>query len=246
MDLAKFVWLLKESALYFPRADLLGDPHEGALPRLNVEARDRLTARAPTPGSSILNAESREDDERSHRLQPWVWAPGIDPTRPSWITNVAHVFVSCWNLSEYESAVLWSLYGKGIAIESTFAGLRDGLTTPEPVYIGRVTYIDYENDFFPADNGYHAIVHKRRYFEAEKELRAVIPGQTHADPEDDGIWTGDPRTGIAATVDLTRLVRRVWVAPGKPLIRDVVVDLVSRYGLGVEVRQSSLDDTPRY
>jgi len=236
MDLAKFVWLLKERALYLPRADLLGDPHEGSLPRRNVEARQQLH---DTLERKVAQTTGRDP-------QPFVWAPGIDPERPSWITNVALMFVSCWNLSEYENAALWSIYGKGIAIESTFAELRDGITVPESVYIGRVTYIDYEHDCFPADNGFYPIVHKRRYFEAEKELRAVIAGETHADPEDDSTWTGDPRTGIAVRIDLERLVRRVWVAPGERLIREVATDLVERYGLSVEVRQSSLDDSPRY
>ena len=40
-DLAKFVSMLQTSSLYFPRADLLDDPHEGALPRKTVEKRRR-------------------------------------------------------------------------------------------------------------------------------------------------------------------------------------------------------------
>lgn len=79
--------MLEVEALYFPRADLLGDPHEGSLPRVNAEARDALVDAVPG----------------------WVWAPGMNPERLSWITNVRAVFVSCWNLSEHESAALWTI-----------------------------------------------------------------------------------------------------------------------------------------
>lgn len=51
------------------------------------------------------------------------------------------VFVSCWNLSGYENAALWSVYGKGVAIESTYSLLRDSFDSfEEPVHIGRVHY----------------------------------------------------------------------------------------------------------
>ncbi len=40
MDLPKFVTLVEGRALYFSRADLLGDSHEGALPELNRQARE--------------------------------------------------------------------------------------------------------------------------------------------------------------------------------------------------------------
>ncbi|MFN8224152.1 MAG: hypothetical protein U0R50_13000 [Gaiellales bacterium] len=38
IDLAKLISLLDHRALYFARADTLGDPHEGALPAPTSEA----------------------------------------------------------------------------------------------------------------------------------------------------------------------------------------------------------------
>jgi hypothetical protein len=175
------------------------------------------------------------------------WAPGIDPEAPAQI-EVRQAFVSCWNLSEYESAALWHVYGRGIAIKSTFARLRDSLTTEMPVYIGTVAYIDYAHDTFPAGNAFYPLMHKRLYFETEHELRAVVPGQTHADPEDEARWTGDPRTGITVDVDLDLLVAAVYIAPtsGEIILLDVVHSLCAAFGLPASIRQSSLDQSPRF
>jgi hypothetical protein len=136
--------------------------------------------------------------------------------------NVRQVFVSRWHLSEYENAEPWQIYGKAIAIRSTFARLRDSLRTEDWVYIGQVSYIDYTRDSFPTDNTLYPLVHTRLYFENEHELRAVVTGQTHADPDHPEVWTGDPRPGIAVEVDLAALVDAVYVASGELLLLDVV------------------------
>jgi hypothetical protein len=227
MDLPKLVWLLDREALYFSRADLLGDPHEGALPEANRKAQDEF-ASAPN----------------------FQWAPGIDPDRPSAIT-VAQTFVSCWNMSDHESASLWQVYGKGVAIQTTYGELRSSLTCPERVYIGKVRYIDYRDDSFPADNAFRPLLHKRLYFENERELRAMIPGQTMAETQDEEgtprvAWTADPRLGVAASVDLEKLIRGVHVAPGETLLFDAVEALCRRFRPLVAPRQSSLDELPRF
>ena len=106
------------------------------------------------------------DSATEHTGREWDWTPGIDPDAPTLVSTVKSVFVSCWNLSEYENAALWSIYGKAVAIESTVAGLRDSFAElKESVYIGRVKYIDYQHEDFPTDNAYEAIVNKRRFFE---------------------------------------------------------------------------------
>jgi hypothetical protein len=47
-------------------------------------------------------------------------------------------------------------------------------------------------------------------------------------------------------VELGALVKQVRVAPGEPLLFDVVTSVTSQYGLDIEVSQSSLDSAPRY
>jgi len=226
MELAKFVLLLEHNALYFPRADLLGDPHEGALPAANAAARGALIS---------------ETEEKSG--QEWIWAPGIDPAEPTKI-HLSQTFVSCWNLSDHEDTLLWYAYGKGIAVRSTYAALRGSFRCDEPVYIGCVRYIDYRSDSFPADNTFQAIVHKRRFFEGEHELRAVIPGRTLN--EETLRWEPDPREGIYAAVNIEQLIHGVHVAPGETTLREAVAAICNRFGLEAVAHQSSLDDPPTY
>jgi hypothetical protein len=226
MDLAKFVLLIEHSGLYFPRADLLGDPHEGALPAASVANREALI---------------RYSEEKSG--QEWVWAPGIDPAAPAKI-HLSQTFVSCWNLSDHEDTLLWYAYGRGVAVRSTYASLRDCLRCEEPVYIGCVRYIDYRTQDFPADNTYQAILHKRRFFEGEHELRAVIPGRTL--DEETFRWAPDPRPGMYAAVDIEQLIHAVHVAPSETTLGEAVAAICDRFGLDVDVHQSSLDDPPSY
>jgi hypothetical protein len=225
LDLAKFVSLLQSGSLYFPRADLLGDPHECTVPEKTLAARRAHTAAPPR--------------------EAWEHAVGLDPPR---VLVPRAVFVSCWNVSEYENAALWSVYGKSIAIETTFGALRDSFASlDEPVHIGFVKYIDYDTDEFPPDNLLHAVVHKRRFFENERELRAVILGEpTFSDwhyLDASSSWLGDRRPAVTVPVDLSSLIARVWIAPDQKMLRDVVGGLLQRYDLpDVEVHPSGLDD----
>lgn len=225
MDLTKFVLLLERRALRFARADQLGDPHEGTLPDAAVAVRDAF-------------------DEEIGANKPGWWAPGIDSAEGKTKIELKIAFVCCWNLSEYENAALWDVYGKGVAIRSSFTALRESLLCDDDVYIGRVHYIDYRRDAIPLDNALYPLVYKRRYFEHERELRAIITGQTITD-EPEFKWTGDPRLGIDAAVDLNTLVQKVYVAPGEPLLHEAVTALCARYGLDPP-EQSSLDEPPRY
>jgi hypothetical protein len=82
-------------------------------------------------------------------------------------------------MNEYESAAMWSLYATGgrdqaIAIQSTYARLEKALEQYPDVHIGVVHYIDYEKDWMPEGNLMYPSVHKRKSFEHERELRAVI------------------------------------------------------------------------
>jgi hypothetical protein len=229
MDLSKFVLLVDRGALYFPRADLLGDPHEGALPAGVIAARDEMI--------EALAAETGLPVERFANL--------VDADAASYLTTVQGTFINCWNLSEHESAALWASYGKGIAIRSTFARLRESLRGEERVYIGRVRYIDYGDprEGFPRNNVYWQIIHKRLYFSSENELRAVVPGRAW---NESGQLTGDPRPGVEIPVDLGTLIEEIYVAPGAAVLGEAVRAVVTRFGLDVPVHQSSLDEAPRF
>lgn len=54
-------------------------------------------------------------------------------------------FSSCWRASDDESEAMWQRYcpsGQGVAIQTTYAKLRDSL--PDHTHIGLVSYIDHD------------------------------------------------------------------------------------------------------
>jgi hypothetical protein len=106
IDFTKYVWLLDAHALFFSRADLLGDPFEGSLSRLNVELRPQIYAGRILDDQLELLAEFRRKLLRT-------------------------TFVNCWHMSDYESAAMWKLYLRdhGVAIQTTFEALVASLTS---------------------------------------------------------------------------------------------------------------------
>lgn len=149
LDFTKFVALLDKRALFFSRADQLGDPFEGSYSQ-----------------ASVL--------ERQNKVQPAdaEFMKQVSQTMPK------AILINCWHINEHESAAMWKLYLKsdeGIAIQSRYSRLKQSLqAAPEKVYIGKVNYIDYEVDIVPPWNGFNPFLYKRKSFEHECELRAVI------------------------------------------------------------------------
>jgi hypothetical protein len=114
------------------------------------------------------------------------------------------------------------------------------------VRIGEVKYIDYENEGFPEVNGFDFIIHKRKSFEHERELRAVFwetDGTADAEPykakiEPEGLWID---------VDLNSLIETVRISPeAKPWLARVIQEATAKYDLNVPVLQSALAGPPLY
>jgi len=184
--------------------------------------------------------------------------------------------VSCWHMNGHESAAMWKLYvdsNLGVAIQSTFARLVQSLSSAaEDVHIGIVKYIDYDYDDLPGDDRLHALMHKRREFEHERELRAVANPFYHSelaemkadtylsllvDPRTAIIVGPKPyrraslspsireRTGIRMSVDVTGLVDTLHVAPTAPdWFTDVVMAVVKQFGHSIPVKKSQLYRPP--
>ena len=136
--------------------------------------------------------------------------------------------------------------GRAFALRSTYARLRQALDY-EDVFIGEVEYIDYERQWMPEGNSFYPFMHKRKSFEHENELRAVI--QLFPSGDNGGLDWDKPPTefGVWRDVQLGEMISEVLVFPGAPgWIPGVLRDLLSRYGLNIPVRQSSLDKEPFY
>ena len=124
MSFTKFVSLLTTKALFFARADKLGDPFEGSLSQLNVDLSPVINSGIPEEQISLLHNHIK--DQRRF------------------------VLVNCWHENEHESDAMWKLYsgnGEGIAIKTDFHSLKMSLVGKDNVYIGRVSYVDYGSTF---------------------------------------------------------------------------------------------------
>ena len=104
MDFAKFVSLLEHRALFFARADKLGDPFEGAWSDVNHKLLEQGK-----------KAETNKDV--SNWMEAWslIARSARDQRR--------FTLVNCWHASDHESEAMWRLYsgvGYGIAVRTDF------------------------------------------------------------------------------------------------------------------------------
>jgi len=216
MDLAKFIWMLNHRRLYFCNYNMLKiiDPFEGSyLPT-------RLLKNLPK------NVAKNLVDQMKSCGPPLT--------------------VNCWHLNEDESAAMWKLYsvaGKGIAIQSSFERLVKVFEKfPDEVHIGKIQYINYQNEVFNANDPeiFEPVLTKRKSFEHEQELRAVIWTTSQATVRtDDG--------SVLVNVDLKDLIENIYIAPFS-LDWDIsnVQIIVKKFGLEVPVLPSELDKKPLY
>jgi hypothetical protein len=215
MDLAKLVWMLNHRCLYFTNVDKLKieDPFEGSC------QPSKLLKSVPEPMAKDF-------------------ARKMGSCGPP-------LTVNCWHINEGESAAMWKLYAgesKGIAIQSTFGRMVNAFEEfPDSVHIGKIRYIDYQNETFKSEpNIFEPILTKRKSFEHEKELRAVI-------------WETSEKTlraddgSVLANINLKELIEKICISPFSPdWYKDNVQVIVEKFGLEVPVWQSELDKKPVY
>jgi hypothetical protein len=229
MDFTKFVSMLVHKGIFFSRLDKLNDPFEGSLPRLNT--RDDLIRPPKELADNPKVAEAYMSGLKNIRkhireLRPWIYA-------------------STWHMAEHESAGMWKLYSRteeAICIRSTFSKLCSAL--PDDVYVGQVIYIDYEQQFLPIDNLLWPYMHKRRSFEHERELRALIPDLSSLSksprPE-------PPAAGVWRDTDLSSVIEHVHIAPTAPQwFKETVEATIKQFGFEFKVTRSILDESPMW
>jgi hypothetical protein len=227
LDFPKFVSLLDNRALWFSRVDMLGDPFEGSTPKGDLAFWESVRGQFPE--------KSWIADHNESSIRNMVrWSRTL-------------TYANCWHLNEHESAAMWHQYAResaSIAIHTTYARLRAAL--PGHIDVGMVKYIDYESSPIPSGNILNYFMHKRRSFEHEKELRALIWGLSH------DRLTGQPHwpiksdlPGISVPVDVGALVDDVVLGPQCPAwVEALVRSLVERYDLNLAVKRSSMEAEP--
>jgi hypothetical protein len=230
LDFTKFVSLLDRRALFFARADKMPDPFEGSSSKANVRLRPDVYKDMPEKSRDKMLAEWAYLSRESRRF----------------------TLLNCWHISENESAAMWKLNLKtdeGVAIRSTFRRLADSLKmcTEYTVHIGKVKYIDYETDWLPEGNAFYPFLHKRRSFEHERELRAVIQKLPLVEGMGIDLAQPSPDAGAYVPVDVDLLLETVFVSPAAPAwFHELVSSVVGKYGFNKEVRRSKLGEDPVY
>ena len=243
LNFPKFVSVLEESALFFTRSDKLGDPFEGSFSRLNETLIPQyLKSNIP-------------DDLISDDLLEFMLAS----QRQFHKKNRRFTLVNCWHENQIESQAMWRLYSEeqdGIAIKTTFERLRDSFTCTEPVHIGRVNYVDYETHTTDEENLLSAYLDKRKSFEHEREVRAIVmklPPRKDLITESGKTIEGaslDYETdicdvGINFDVDIDVLIQEVLVdARAEDWFLELVRAVARKYSLNAPVNRSDLAREP--
>jgi hypothetical protein len=238
MDFAKLVCLAKDRALYFARADQLGDRFEGAKGLQHMKQTYdehylrffRDSVRHPPAGYICQLSEEEIDKAAQHLLKNFEVANRA---------AIRSTFVSCWHESEHESEAQWRLYcplgSAGVALCTTYSALKNSLGDDLSITIGRVTYLDFSKTFAGPNDW---IFRKRHSLSHEKEVRAITwqPHESSADT-----------LGLQHHVDIGQLIQKIVISPFAPSwFEGTLRDTLKRYGVIAQIVESELATIPFY
>lgn len=147
MDLAKFISILQNKALFLPSIEILSfdDPYEGSIPPpiVNKIYNDMVEKEGSSLDADILRKSVKEAFDLIKYF----------------------LCVSCWHKNEYESTAMWNLYknmNEGIAIQTTFNRFKNFLKEKnknKKIIFDEVKYEEYNKSseyyfkIFNADEG---------------------------------------------------------------------------------------------
>ena len=242
IDLPKLIAFLETRSLHFARADTVEDPYEGAWPLVNVMAREKQIREIVADAKTVQSPE----ELRRHFISSTHY--GRQTT-----------YINCWHGGDTESAAMWRIYGTAagsVVLQSRYENLVR--TIPDDVYmgdvrvgsvyIGMVQYKDYNSseDWIPGGNVMYPFMHKRREFEHEREVRALIWTPEGFSKERQERGDGKPR-GIEVGINIEKLVETIRVQPTTPpWAREAIERLLTKYGLSSKVMPSRIDINPLY
>lgn len=220
IPLAKLVSLLQSSCLHLTRIDLLNDPHEGSLPAPLVTARN------------VAFQEYGIDQTFSQKLNQKIRQA---------------CYVSCWALTRFESEALWRLYtsdADGIAIQTKYQALIDVVEPDSNLYVGKIGYLDYETEWFPNGNIFYPVMHKRRAFAHENEVRMLKLQHDHI-PIESALGP----LGLLVPIELESLIQAIYISPyAQPWYAEAVEAVVERFApaLRSRIHWSRMKNAPLY
>lgn len=240
MDFIRLVSLLETRSLWFCRADLVGDPFEGAKGSIDLEKKYDDFYRKWLRNAILSAPGNRPQSEEE-------LSESIEHSLKSLRDAGEHIrkttFLNCWHASESESDAMWRLYAGwkfsgqdspgGVAIVSTFGRLRDATAHMNEIYVGKVKYVDFGKQLVGINE---AFWHKSLSFEHEREVRAVLTS-----------FKDQSKEGVSVPISLTNLVSEIIISPNAPVwFEGLVRSVLDRYSLVIQVRRSTVEKRPFY
>ncbi|PHM22852.1 hypothetical protein [Xenorhabdus budapestensis] len=233
MDFTKYVSLLSSKSIYFTRTDCFEDLYEGAKGiKKNKERWEshyleffRRAIMNP-PEGYVCELSKEEIEKDAQRLLKEMEIGGK--------THKESTFVNCWHESEHESEAMWRLYSSflpnAVAIRTSYKGLYESLGRDPSINIGRVKYIDFNQNYAGPNN---AFWRKRKSFEHEKEVRALL-----TDMKCKG-------QGKLLPCNLDLLIEDVFVSPCAPeWFIHLLNDINEKFSIKIKLRRSELIEEP--
>lgn len=151
-------------------------------------------------------------------------------------------YANCWNQNDCESNLMWKVYvedffkcpehSKGIVIQSSFTRLCQCFKNSKiDQYISEVTY---DNSILkPETNTLIPFFRKRKEFENEKEIRAIVQIMD--------IEENNPEKSIHVNVNLAELIENIYISPHSS--HDFITEVkkvASKYNLEKSIKESEL------
>jgi hypothetical protein len=218
MKVEKLESLLKESALYFRRADLFEDPLEGKQSASTIKDQPSFFAGATPPW---LNDSMPLVDARTRK----------------------RVFVNCWHNNNTESVSMWDKYtkeNKGVAIKSSLNRIRNAILDTETEFlVYPVNYINFEKDHTSDTNSFFTFFHKEISYKKEREVRfAFIQNFERIDsPDFDSLPLEE---GIFIPVNNDLLIENIFLGPNtNDEDKNKIYQLLDENKLGDKLQQSA-------
>lgn len=184
MSIEKFALLMSRQQLWFTRADLLCDEHEGSVPDCIIDERQQR----------LHDHRVREKIERGSK------------------EGRKHAFVSCWSMQAPEVLSMWKIYtpnATGVSLKTTVGRLAscfvyksNDLFHTLSARIEKVSYINFVSHK-AAPDAFDRLTHKQAAYCYEKEIRVILSFMPTVE---------EPPIGVEIKVDLGLLINEIYVS----------------------------------
>ena len=217
MDLAKFVSMLEQNALWLARADTFKDRHEGRFPeemrKIIEKAYEGFDDSDPSP---VKDADDFQD------------------------YLVKNTFISCWHKNFDENMVMWEIYGRdnnAVAIQSSVGNIKKNIDASSldgySLILKSVVY--QKSDEITGELPYEECVFRKRpHFSFEEEVRISLDTYSRYSPSKNTPY------GHKLPVHINSLIDKILVHPDcSDWFLDVINSITSKYDIHAPVSRGA-------